>query len=30
MMERIEHPKDISLPKHKKIAPGAPIGCDMD
>ena len=30
MMERIAHPKDISLPKHKEIAPGAPIGCDMD
>lgn len=30
LIERIEHPKDISLPKHKEIAPGAPIGCDMD
>jgi len=30
LIERIEHPKEISLPKHKEIAPGAPIGCDMD
>jgi hypothetical protein len=30
LIDRIEHPKDISLPKHKEIAPGAPIGCDMD
>jgi hypothetical protein len=30
LIERIAHPKEISLPKHKEIAPGAPIGCDMD
>ena len=30
LIDRIEHPKEISLPKHKEIAPGAPIGCDMD
>ena len=30
LIERIEHPKEISLPKHKEIAPGAPIGCDLD
>ncbi|MDP3666874.1 MAG: zinc-dependent metalloprotease [Sediminibacterium sp.] len=29
-MERISKPKDISLPQHKEIAPGAPIGCDFD
>lgn len=28
-IERIEKPKDIALPKHKDIAPGAPIGCDL-
>ncbi len=29
-IERIKHPKDISQPKHEVIAPGPPIGCDMD
>ena len=29
-MERINKPKDISLPQHKEMAPGAPIGCDFD
>ncbi len=29
-VERISKPKDISLPQHKDIAPGAPIGCDFD
>jgi hypothetical protein len=27
-IERIEKPKDIELPQHTEIAPGAPIGCD--
>lgn len=26
--ERIEKPKDIELPQHREIAPGAPIGCE--
>jgi hypothetical protein len=30
LIDRIAHPKEISLPKHKEIAPGAPIGCDLD
>lgn len=29
-IERISKPKDISLPQHKEIAAGAPIGCDFD
>lgn len=29
-IERITHPKDIVLPQPKEIAPGAPIGCDLD
>ncbi len=29
-IERINKPKDISLPKHKDIPPGAPIGCDWE
>lgn len=28
-IERINKPKDISLPQHKDIPPGAPIGCDF-
>ncbi len=27
-IERINKPKDIILPQHKEIAPGAPIGCE--
>lgn len=29
-VERIEKPKDIELPQHREIAPGAPIGCDWE
>lgn len=29
-IERINKPKDIVLPKHEEIPPGAPIGCDWD
>ncbi len=29
-IERIAKPKDIALPQHKEIPPGAPIGCDFD
>ena len=29
-LERINNPKDITLPKPTTIAPGAPIGCDLD
>ena len=29
-IERISKPKDIPLPQHKEIPPGAPIGCDFD
>lgn len=29
-IERIDKPKEISLPVHKEIPPGAPIGCDFD
>jgi hypothetical protein len=29
-IERISKPKDIELPQHKTIPPGAPIGCDWD
>lgn len=29
-IERISKPKDITLPQHKEIPPGAPIGCDWD
>jgi hypothetical protein len=28
IVARIEKPKDISLPVHKELPPGAPIGCD--
>jgi hypothetical protein len=29
-LERINNPKDITLPKPTTMAPGAPIGCDLD
>lgn len=29
-IERINNPKEIALPQHKEIPPGAPIGCDLD
>lgn len=29
-IERIDKPKDISLPSHRDMPPGAPIGCDGD
>lgn len=29
-IERINKPKDIQLPVHKEIPPGAPIGCDWE
>ncbi len=29
-IERISKPKDIPLPVHKVLPPGAPIGCDWD
>ncbi len=29
-IERINNPKEISLPLHKEIPAGAPIGCDFD
>lgn len=29
-IERIDKPKDIALPAHRDIAPGAPIGCDWE
>ncbi len=29
-IERISKPKEIALPAHKEIPPGAPIGCDFD
>jgi len=29
-IERIDKPKDITVPQHKDIAPGAPIGCDWE
>ncbi len=29
-IERINNPKEISLPEHKEIPPGAPIGCEWD
>lgn len=29
-VERIKNPKDIALPQHKEIPPGAPIGCDLE
>ena len=28
-IERINKPKDIAVPQHKEMAPGAPIGCDF-
>jgi hypothetical protein len=28
-VERIKNPKEIALPQHKEIPPGAPIGCDF-
>ncbi|HJV20895.1 MAG TPA: zinc-dependent metalloprotease [Sediminibacterium sp.] len=27
---RIKNPKDIALPQHREIPPGAPIGCDFE
>jgi hypothetical protein len=30
MIERINNPKEIALPVHKELPPGAPIGCDED
>jgi len=29
-VERINKPKDMVVPTPKAIAPGAPIGCDLD
>jgi hypothetical protein len=29
-VERISKPKEIALPVHKEIPPGAPIGCDFE
>ncbi len=29
-LDRIDNPKDITLPKPATIAPGAPIGCDLN
>ena len=29
-IERIDHPKDVIMPEHKVIPPGAPIGCDVE
>jgi len=29
-IERIKNPKEIALPQHKEIPPGAHIGCDWD
>ncbi len=29
-VERIDKPKDISLPTHREMPPGAPIGCDWE
>lgn len=29
-LERIEKPKDIALPQHRELPPGAPIGCDIE
>jgi hypothetical protein len=29
-IERISKPKEITLPQHKEIPPGAPIGCDWE
>jgi hypothetical protein len=29
-LERINNPKDITLPSPTMMAPGAPIGCDLD
>ena len=30
MIERINNPKEIALPVHKELPPGAPIGCGED
>jgi LEA14-like dessication related protein len=30
IIERINNPKEIALPVHKELPPGAPIGCDED
>ncbi len=30
VIERIEHPKDIALPTHREMPPGAPIGCEEE
>ena len=29
-IERIDKPKDIALPAHRELPPGAPIGCDWE
>ena len=29
-VERIDHPKEVPMPVHKEIPPGAPIGCEED
>jgi hypothetical protein len=29
-IERIDHPKEVPMPVHKEIPPGAPIGCEED
>lgn len=29
-IERINNPKEIALPQHREIPPGAPIGCEWD
>ncbi|MBL7813610.1 MAG: zinc-dependent metalloprotease [Saprospiraceae bacterium] len=29
-IERIDKPKDIALPQHRELPPGAPIGCDWE
>ncbi|MEY2640088.1 MAG: hypothetical protein RIR90_1570, partial [Bacteroidota bacterium] len=28
-IERIEKPKEIQLPQHRELPPGAPIGCEF-
>jgi hypothetical protein len=30
LIERINNPKEIALPVHKELPPGAPIGCEED
>lgn len=29
-VERIDHPKEVPMPVHKEIPPGAPIGCEEE